>query len=108
SIALGRALTPHDLQIAADAGDTILDAAAVGFQLRFPFTATHADAAFLTGQVAPKAGEPREQMLQLGQLDLQLPLAGAGALGENVQDKRGAVQNLAIEDALQISALGGR
>ncbi len=45
-------------------------------------------------------------MLELGELDLQLPFLGARAPGENVENERGAVQHLAIEDALQVAALG--
>src|SRR5579859_6477246 len=46
-------------------------------------------------------------MLQLCQLDLQLAFARSSALGENVQNQRGAIQNLTIENLLQVSALGG-
>jgi hypothetical protein len=62
---------------------------------------------FLAGQVAPEAGEAREEMLQLGQFDLELAFAGPGSLGENIKDERGAVENLAIEDPFEVAALGG-
>ncbi len=58
--------------------------------------------------MAPKAGQAREQMLQLRQFNLQFPFARPGALRENVQDERRAVEHFAIEHALQIPALGGR
>ena len=86
-IALGRALPAHHLQFARDAGDAILHPAAVGFQLRFTFTAPHADAALLPRQVAPEPRQPRQQMLQLRQLDLQLALPCAGALSEDVENE---------------------
>ena len=47
-------------------------------------------------------------MLQLGQLDLQLPLASAGALCENIKNERGPVEDLAAENFFQVPALGGR
>ena len=103
---VGCALPADFLQFAADSGNAILDAAAVGFQLRFTVTA-HADAAFLPGQVAPEPGQPREQMLQLRQFDLQLAFAGAGALGEDIENQRGAIEHLALENRFQIAALGG-
>ena len=46
------------------------------------------------------------KMLQLRQFDLQFAFARAGALGENIQDQRGAVEDLAAEDLFQIAALG--
>ena len=47
-------------------------------------------------------------MLKLGQFNLQLAFARAGALGEDVQDERRAVEDLALEDLFQVAALGGR
>src|SRR6185503_6360821 len=47
-------------------------------------------------------------MLKLGQFDLEFAFASARALGENVQDERSAVEDLALEDLLQVAALGGR
>ncbi|MNO87938.1 hypothetical protein D3C76_793720 [compost metagenome] len=47
-------------------------------------------------------------MFELGQLHLQLALVGTGALGEDVQDQPGAVQNTAFERALQVTLLAGR
>lgn len=47
-------------------------------------------------------------MLQLRQLNLKFALASARALSEYVQNQRCSVENLAIENFLQISALGGR
>ena len=87
-LALGRALAPDHVQVARNAGDAVLHPAAVGFQLRFAFAAAHADAALLPRQVAPEPRQPRQQMLQLRQFDLQLAFARAGALREDVQDQR--------------------
>jgi len=108
SVALGGALAADNFQFANDSGDAILNAAAVGFQLRFTFTTAHADAAFLAGQVAPKAGQPGQQMLKLGEFDLELAFFGAGALGENIEDQRCSIEDFAVKDSFQIAALGWR
>ena len=46
-------------------------------------------------------------MLKLRQFDLQLAFLRAGALREDIEDQRGAVENLAIEDVFQVAALRG-
>jgi hypothetical protein len=46
-------------------------------------------------------------MLKLRQLDLELALTGAGALREDVEDERGAVEDFALEDHFEIAALRG-
>ena len=46
-------------------------------------------------------------MLQLRQLDLELAFARASALGEDVENERGAVEDLAVKGRLQVAALGG-
>ena len=106
--ALSKALTPDYLKLTFYTGDSVLHTPAVGFKLGFTFTTTHADTAFLEGQVAPKACQPREQVLQLREFDLELALARASALGENVKDERGAIEDFAIKYTLQIAALRGR
>ena len=106
--ALEAALAAHQFEFARNPGDAVLHAAAVGFQLRFAFAAAHADAARLPRQVAPEPRQPRQQMLQLREFDLQLAFARAGALREDVENQRRAVQDLAVEYFLQIAALGGR
>ena len=47
-------------------------------------------------------------MAQLGQLDLQLALEGAGALGEDVEDQARAVEGAAGEEALEVALLARR
>ncbi len=47
-------------------------------------------------------------MLKLGQFDLELAFARAGALREDIQDERGAVEDFALEDLFQVAALGRR
>ena len=105
-LALGGTLAADDFQFAGNSGNAVLHAAAVGFKLRFTVT-THPDAALLAGQVAPETGQAREQMLELREFNLQLAFLRAGALRKNIKDERSAVEDLAIEDAFEVSALGG-
>ena len=46
-------------------------------------------------------------MLQLRQLDLELAFPSASALGEDIEDEGRPIQDLAVEDFLQVAALGG-
>ncbi len=85
-LALGGTLAADDFQFAGNSGDAVLDAAAVGFKLRFTITA-HAYAAFLPGQVAPETGQARKQMLELRQFNLQLALLCACAPRKNIEDE---------------------
>ena len=96
AVALSGSLPAHGFQFIGDSGDSVLDAAAVGFQLGFAFAAAHADTALLPGQVAPKAGQPGQQMLELRQLDLQLAFPRTGALGADARRGPPARPRLAI------------
>lgn len=44
-------------------------------------------------------------MLELREFNLQFALSRAGALGEDVENQGGAVEHLAVEDALKVAAL---
>ena len=99
----------------AQLGDPLVDAAAVGLQLGLTGTAqTHAavratgPATGLPGQRRAPAAQPREEVVELGELDLRLALLGPGVLGEDVQDQRGAVDHLDLEPLLQVAQLAGR
>ncbi len=47
-------------------------------------------------------------MLELRQFNLQLAFARPGALGEDVEDERRAVNDFALEDFFEVAALRGR
>ena len=89
--------------LAAQLGHPLADAPAVQLDLGLTgATAADADAARgaaadLAGQVATPATQARQQVLQLGQLDLGLALAALGVLGEDVEDQRGAVDDLDLD-----------
>ena len=45
-------------------------------------------------------------MLELSQFNLQFALSRSCALGKNIEDQRSPIENLAIKDSFQVSALG--
>ena len=72
------------------------DVAAIGFELGFA-GAARADAAAQPRQPAPDADQPRQQIFELRELDLQLAFARARAPGEDVEDQLRAIDHLAVE-----------
>ena len=58
----------------------------------------------------PGAGQPGQAVLVLGQLDLELALAGAGVLGKDVQDQARAIQHLDVvaQRLFQVAQLARR
>src|SRR5690606_26682724 len=104
----------HVLELAPQLGHPLLDAPAVGLQLRLTRTAATDTAALaadtstgLPGEVATPATQSLVQVLQLGQLDLRLALPALRVLGEDVEDQRGAVDDLDLEAVLQVAQLRG-
>jgi hypothetical protein len=47
-------------------------------------------------------------MLELREFNLQLPFPRPGALGEDIEDQRGAIQDFAFKDLFQVAALSRR
>ncbi|MNE05669.1 hypothetical protein D3C80_982390 [compost metagenome] len=101
------ALATHLLQALLDLANAHAQQAAVGFQLGLARTA-QADTALLPLQVGPATHQTRAQVIQLGQLDLQLALVGARALGEDVENQTGTVQHATLEHPLEVALLTGR
>ena len=62
----------------------------------------------LAGHGLAPATEPGQEVLKLGQLYLGLAFAALGMLRENVQDERGAVNDLDLHDVFQTAALRRR
>ena len=54
------------------------------------------------------ARQAGQEVVQLGELDLELALAGSGATREDVQDELGAINNLQIQRLFEVAELGGR
>src|SRR5215831_11463063 len=72
----------------------------VGLELRLT-GAARADAAAEALEVLPQAPHPREVVLELGELDLQLALRGHGVLGEDVEDELRPVDDPRAERILE-------
>ena len=87
--------------------DAPLDLAAVGFQLGFA-RAARADAAAQLRHRFALAAQPRQHVLQLRQLHLQLAFAGAGVAGKDVQNQLRPVQHAAGQRSLQVAQLRRR
>ena len=70
--------------------------------------AARADAALGAREVGPQPGQPRQLVLELGQLDLEPALVGLGVEREDVEDQPAAVDDLDVEQLLERPLLGGR
>ena len=77
-----------------DFADAVADAAAVGFEFLFA-RAAGADAAAEARKLFAASGEPRQQVIQLREFDLQLAFAGARVAGKNIEDELRAVNDAA-------------
>src|SRR5205807_6578213 len=97
----------HVLDVVGDRVDPRADAAAIRFQFRLAGSA-RADSAAEAREGVAGAGEPRQQVFQLGELDLQLAFARAGATGEDVEDQLRAIDDLAAHLFLDVAKLRRR
>ena len=87
--------------------DAVADAAAVGFELGFA-GAAGADAAAQPRQRVARSDQPRHQVLELRELDLQLAFARPRAAREDVENELRAIDDLAIERVLEVAQLRRR
>ena len=92
------------LQAPAQCGDAVAGEAAVGLDLALP-RAPRADSAAEALEVAPEAAHPREVVLQLGQLDLQLALGAGGVGGEDVKDHGRTIDDRQSQLGLEVALL---
>src|SRR5437879_6345514 len=60
-----------------------------------------------TRKLGIAAGEPGQQIIQLRQFDLQLPLAAAGMTGKNIEDELSAIDYAPSHFPLEIALLHG-
>ena len=102
--ALGRALALDVGEPLLQHLDPLAQQAAIGFELRFA-GAAQADAAFLPLEVGPAADEPRELMLDLRELDLELAFRAARAQREDVENQARPVDDAAFEPLLEVALL---
>ena len=87
--------------------DAVPNAAAIGFELRFA-RAPRADAAAEPRHLHAEAGQPRQQVLQLRQLDLQPAFARLRAPGEDVENDFGAIDHAPAQNLFEVARLRGR
>ena len=83
------------------------DDPAVGLELRLAGPA-RADAALRARQVGPQAGQARQLVLELGELDLEPALVGLRVQREDVEDQPAAIDDLDVEQLLEGALLRGR
>ena len=83
------------------------DKAAVGLQLRLT-RSPHSDTAARLLEVRPHSRETWQHVLELGELDLKLGLAGPRPRREDVEDQFGAVHHALAGGVLDVLALGRR
>ena len=103
-LALVGAMVGDFLEPALETRDLAADRTAVRLELRLA-RPPQTDAAPDARQVGPHAREPRQQVLELRQLDLHLRLGRAGARREDVEDHLGAVHHPHAERLLEILSL---
>ena len=81
------------------------DLASVEFDLLLARAAGLAQAATLPFKVGPAAHQPRRQVVELCELDLQLAFAALRTLRKDLEDQRRAIDHLDLERALEVALL---
>ena len=102
-----RSAPPHDVDLVLQRLHAHADAPAIRFELGFA-GAPRADAAAQPRQRLARSDQPRQQVLQLRQLDLQLAFARPRAPRKDVEDQLRAIDHLAIEPLVQLAQLRRR
>src|SRR5690606_22602718 len=87
--------------------DALANAPAVHLELGFA-RAARADSAPQSGEMGPLARQARQQIFELGELDLQFAFVAAGALRKDIEDELAAVDDPRFERRFQIALLRGR
>ena len=98
----------HLRQLPAQPRHRLVDGAPVGLDLGLAGSAHEAEAAALAFEVGPGAHQPGALVAQRGQFHLQHALARAGAVGENLQDQAGPVEQLDPPFAFEVALLHRR
>jgi hypothetical protein len=82
------------------------DASAIDFELRLTGS-TRADARALLAELVAAAAQARQAVAQLRELHLHHALLALRVLGEDVEDQRGAVDHVDLEQLLEVALLRG-
>ena len=103
-LASNAALRLERLEPGAEHGDAVAGHPAVALELRLT-GAARADAATEALEVLPHAAHPRQVVLELRELDLELALGADRVLGEDVEDQLRAVDDARRERVLERALL---
>ncbi|HMJ93315.1 MAG TPA: hypothetical protein VK472_04370 [Allosphingosinicella sp.] len=95
----------HLLQFLADLRHSVADQPAVGLDLGLAGAAEEAEAAALALEVGPAPDQPPRLIVEMGELDLEPPFRGSGALSEYLEDQAGSVDHLGLRLLLEILLL---
>ena len=106
-LALHRAVLLHVREPFLQQLDAVVDQPAVRLELRLARPA-HADAAAELLEVRPHPRQPRQRVLQLGELDLHLGFARPRAGGEDVEDELRAIDHARAERLFDVVPLARR
>ena len=101
------ALRRELLQFAFEPGQALAGAAAVDFELRLARPPPPDAAGEPRQRDLGPLREPRQQVLELGQLHLQLAVAGGRVLREDVEDELGAVDHPQLHALAEVAGLRG-
>jgi len=101
------AVLPDLLDFLGQLRDPVSDMASVGFQLRFTGTA-QSDPTALPLELGVDGHEPRKQIGELRQFDLELALAGGSPTREDVENELRPINHAALERFLEVSNLQAR
>ena len=97
-------MSAHGFELRFEFRDATSDAASIRLELRLTRPAS-ADAASQPGHLDSAPGQPRRQVLQLGQLDLQAALPRPRMTREDVENQLRAVQHAPVKLFLKIALL---
>ena len=98
---------PYIFQLLLHLADSPVNLAAIGLQLGFARSAG-ADAAAQLRHLHAAPRQPRQQILQLRQLHLQLPFTGARMAGKDIEDQLRAANHPHMHNVFNVSLLRGR
>ncbi len=93
-----------DFSLRRKHGDPVAGQPAVGLELRLA-GAARADAAAEALEVLPHAAHAGQVVVELRELDLELPLGGHRVLGEDVEDQLRPVDHARVEGVLEEALL---
>ncbi len=92
------------IDVLLEAADAFLDRSAFGFEFGFAGT-PGADTTALAGHRLAASGEAGQHVFELGEFDLEFARTGLGALGEDVEDDLGAIDDVDADLGFEVAGL---